>query len=216
MFCMDSNGSLQTDLYIKPTDSKSYLHFGSAHPNHVYSGIVYSQCLRLRRIINSQIRLEQKVKNLSEAFIKCGYPKPMVKNISDKVLKSPRILVKPQQPIIDQRQEVVVNKIKVVTTFGTDGDIIKAIRNAEPKLLATRSFSKMSKPLFSFVKKPAPSIGYKLAIVKKIALESQCVGTSKCGWPRCQCDNLQFPILLLMVLILGYLKGIVIQEILFI
>ena len=190
MFCMDSNGSLQTDLYIKPTDSKSYLHFGSAHPNHVYSGIVYSQCLRLRRIINSKIRLGQKMKNLAEAFIKCGYPKAMVKNISDKVLKSPRILVKPQQPIIDQCQDVVINKIKVVTTFGTDGDIIKAIRNAEPKLLATRSFSKMSKPLFSFVKKTAPSIGSKLAIVKKIALEGQCAGTSKCGSPRCQCDDL--------------------------
>ena len=75
MFCMDNQGSLQTDWYIKPTDSRSYLYFNSAHPNHVYSGIVYSQFLRLRRIINSNDRLDQKLKDLSQAFIKCGYPK---------------------------------------------------------------------------------------------------------------------------------------------
>ena len=28
LFCIDVNGMLFTDLYIKPTDSRSYLHFG--------------------------------------------------------------------------------------------------------------------------------------------------------------------------------------------
>ena len=48
----DNEGILQTDLYMKETTSRAYLHFNSCHPNHVFSGIVYSQCIRLRRIIN--------------------------------------------------------------------------------------------------------------------------------------------------------------------
>ena len=32
--CFDSTGSLQTDLYTKPTDSRTYLNFNSAHPKH--------------------------------------------------------------------------------------------------------------------------------------------------------------------------------------
>ena len=57
LFCFDKNGSLQTDLYVKPTDARSYLNYYSAHPKHVFSGVVYSQCLRLGRIINCQARL---------------------------------------------------------------------------------------------------------------------------------------------------------------
>ena len=41
-FCTDSEDELQTDLYIKHTVSRSYLHFNITHPNHVYTGIVYS------------------------------------------------------------------------------------------------------------------------------------------------------------------------------
>ena len=52
LFCFDIFGDLQTDLYIKETDSRSYLNFSSAHPNHTFSGTVYAQCLRLRRIVN--------------------------------------------------------------------------------------------------------------------------------------------------------------------
>ena len=57
-FCFDIEGNLQTDLYVKPTDARSYLNFKSAHPKHVFPGIVYSQCLRLRRIINKKDRLK--------------------------------------------------------------------------------------------------------------------------------------------------------------
>ena len=39
-FCFDTNGQLQTDLYVKPTDARSYLHFSSAHPRHTRSVFV--------------------------------------------------------------------------------------------------------------------------------------------------------------------------------
>ena len=64
-FCFDLRGRLQTDLYVKPTDARSYLNFNSAHPRHTFSGIVYSQCLRLRRIINNQNRLAKRLNELN-------------------------------------------------------------------------------------------------------------------------------------------------------
>ena len=91
-FCFDNEGNLQTDLYVKPTDARSYLNFSSAHPNHTFSGIVYSQCLRLRRIINNQVRLAHRLNELCSAFEKSGYPKTMLENISTKVLHMERQL----------------------------------------------------------------------------------------------------------------------------
>ena len=89
-YCFDSEGELQTDLYIKETDSRSYLNFESAHPNYTFSGTVYSQSLRLRRIINDKGRLEGRLKELGEYFKKAGYPETMVQNITTKVLNSRR------------------------------------------------------------------------------------------------------------------------------
>ena len=66
LYCFDENGILQTDLYRKETDSQAYLNFSSAHPNHTFSGNVYSQSLRLRRIINSKDRLQIRLEELAE------------------------------------------------------------------------------------------------------------------------------------------------------
>jgi len=93
-FTFNLQGQLQTDLHVKETDSRSYLHFSSSHPNHIFSGIVYSQCLRLRRIINSNERLEAQLNILKGAFLESGYPKKMVENIATKVLSMERMLTR--------------------------------------------------------------------------------------------------------------------------
>jgi hypothetical protein len=89
-YCFDNSGQLQTDLYVKETDSRAYLNFSSAHPNHTFSGNVYSQSLRLRRIINSKDRLRTRLGELAECFKKAGYPNKMVNEITAKVLNSER------------------------------------------------------------------------------------------------------------------------------
>ena len=121
-FTFDSDGSLQTDLFIKETDSRSYLHFTSAHPNHIYSGIVYSQCIRLRRIINSQDRLKLQLTELKKAFLAAGYPRHMVENISNKVLSSERSLARKAGHIVEQDQPSTFLPIRVISTFGSDND----------------------------------------------------------------------------------------------
>ena len=91
-YSFDGEGALQTDLFVKPTDSRSYLQFGSTHPNHVFSAIVYSQCLRLRRTINCNQRHANRLGELKQAFMNSNYPSKMVNNIITKVLSMDRVL----------------------------------------------------------------------------------------------------------------------------
>ena len=107
-FCFDEDGELQTDLYRKETDSQAYLNFRSAHPNHTFSGNVYSQSLRLRRIINSREKLGERLIELGEAFKKAGYPEKMIVNIRNKVLNSERDISlkdkeEPEEPSVATR-----------------------------------------------------------------------------------------------------------------
>ena len=70
---IDGN-EITTTLYRKPTDSRRYLNFMSCHPNHVFSGVVYSQGLRLRRIIKCDDDLRNELSSLKEDFLKSFYP----------------------------------------------------------------------------------------------------------------------------------------------
>ena len=96
-FWFDDDFVLQTDLYQKPTDSRSYLHYSSCHPNYLFSGIVYTQGLRLRRIINSDARLTEQLDRLNADFRNCLYPKKLVDDIFSKIKKLPRNLAKTER-----------------------------------------------------------------------------------------------------------------------
>ena len=43
-------GVIETDLFVKPTDSHQYFQSSSCHPFHCKKGIPYSQALRLNCI----------------------------------------------------------------------------------------------------------------------------------------------------------------------
>ena len=146
-YCFDREGNLQTDLYTKETDSRTYLNFSSAHPNHTFSGNVYSQSLRLRRIINSDERLKQRLQELSEAFKKAGYPSSMVDEITNKVLNSERDIA-----VKERKQQEVSDQVIVVSTYEADESIVEAVRQSEenlrkPKVFGTSvvHYSSMSK-----------------------------------------------------------------------
>ena len=185
LFCFDKNGNLQTDLYVKPTDARSYLNYNSAHPNHIFSGIVYSQCLRLRRIINDNPRLKTRLDELCLAFEKSCYPKSMLTNISNKVLNMERT-VNPVNPI--NTDESSSKPILVVSCFGTDDKLVKTLKAHEDDLLKTNSFKNSAKPLFQFVKKTGPNIGSMLSVVKSLALGRKNGKTTPCNaHSNCKC-----------------------------
>jgi hypothetical protein len=150
-FCFSCSGDLMTDLYTKPTDSRSYLNFNSAHPNHIFSGIVFSQCLRLRRIINDNDRLKLRLDELGACFKNAGYPYKMISNISNKVLLLERSLERNVTATAKEDPDTPI--IRVVSTFGSDDEIVKSVKQFESVLTRTRSFSLSDAALTS----PTPS-----------------------------------------------------------
>ena len=180
-YCFDTDGELQTDLYTKETDSRSFLNFSSAHPNHTFSGNVFSQSLRLRRIINSDERLKNRLDELAESFKTAGYPSKMVTGICRKVQSSARdISVKQPEEKLDDGQ------IIVVSTHGADSNIISAVKNSEENLRKTQSFRTQRGPLFKFVKKVGPSIRSQVNSVKKQALGIRKDCARQCNGRRCK------------------------------
>ena len=185
-FCFDVNGLLQTDLYVKPTDARSYLHYSSAHPRHTFSGIVYSQCLRLRRIINDQGRLSHRLNELLAAFDKSGYPEEMLLSIRNKVQNMERRL-DPQT----QTEESAAKPVLVVSCNETDEKLVKSLKKYEDDLSKTNSFKDASKPLFQFVKKTGANVGSRLAVLKSIALGKSKGKTLPCrNHGNCKCCKL--------------------------
>ena len=71
-------GKILNDLYCKPTDCHQYLSFTSCHPPHVKRSIVYSQAMRVHRLCSSEIDVKKNIQNLTQWFIKRGYPPDMV------------------------------------------------------------------------------------------------------------------------------------------
>ena len=180
-YCFNEDGVLQTDLYRKETDSQAYLNFSSAHPNHTFSGNVYSQSLRLRRIINSREKLEVRLAELGEAFKKAGYPDTMINNITNKVLNSERDIS------LKEKQELEGNeKIIVVSTFEADEEIVKTVKESEENFKRTQSFRNQSGSLFKFVKTVGPNLKSHLNQLKKQALGTKRGKASMCGARGCK------------------------------
>ena len=188
LFCFDKEGNLQTDLHVKPTDARSYLNYRSAHPRHIFSGIVYSQCLRLHRIINNKDRLKNRLNELCVAFEKSGYPRKMLTEISDKVYKRNRELhVIPSTHNADENSKPIL----VISQHGTDDRLVKSLKRHEDDLLKTNSFKNSRKPLFQFVKKIGPNLASKLSVLKSLALGEKRGKTVPCnGHLNCKCCHL--------------------------
>ena len=177
MFCFDSVGQLQTDLYVKETDARSNLFYGSSHANHVFAGIVYSQYLRLRRIINNQERLNKQCEILKECFLICKYPKMMVDNTTSKVKSFDIILKRKEQTSVSTSPDT----IRVVSKFNSDKQLVD--------VTLTQSFSSLNtdqkppsaspnskKSVFNYVKRTGSSLRNKLVRTKELAISGYAKG----------------------------------------
>ena len=84
------NGSLKTDLFIKPTDKHNYLLPSSCHPPHCVKSIPYSQALRIKRICSSETDFNSRTKDLSENLQKRQYFRGSVEKAIKKAKDKPR------------------------------------------------------------------------------------------------------------------------------
>ena len=118
----------------------------------------------------------------------------MVQRISKKVLSANRdlsVLIKRHSdPSIGPRTQN--HKVRIISTFGTDDLLVKCVKEAIPHLNQTKSFESKNVS-FDFVKKTAPSIGSKLAVLKKMSLGIRRGGTLKCSVTQCKCCDVISP-----------------------
>ena len=92
--------------------------------------------------------------------------------------------------------------IRVVSTFGSDNDLVGVVRKLEPTFAASRSFSSAesldsvggepstSTPIFKFVKKTGSSLRRKLVKVRHMALGIHMFKTDPCHHRNCKCCEL--------------------------
>ena len=67
------DGTISTDLYIKPTDTHQYLHPESCHPGHTKRAIPYSQALRILQICSDRVSAQAHLQALGNHLIKRGH-----------------------------------------------------------------------------------------------------------------------------------------------
>ena len=72
------NENLYTDLYTKPTDTHSYLHFTSSHPKHTRHNGPYGQFLRLRRNCHFDDDFNRHADAMTQHYLKRGYPQDLI------------------------------------------------------------------------------------------------------------------------------------------
>ena len=171
-FTFDKNNVLQTDLYKKPTDARNYLNFSSCHPQYTFSSVVYSQALRLRRIINDDSRFKVRLSELGRDFEKCNYPVKMIQNILQKVAATKRCLEKRNKD-----PSATDDKLLVISTYGRDRQLTNVMQDLE------KNCEKLS---FRYVKKTAPSLRNILTKSKNTALGPPFGNTVPCDRRRCQ------------------------------
>ena len=92
-----SDGNLQTDIYIKPTDSPNLLNRGSFALAHLFNSIPYSQYRRVA-VIWSHIELKNKQFELiTNKFTSNGYSHTELKIAWDKANSLDRTLILNQE-----------------------------------------------------------------------------------------------------------------------
>ncbi|CAJ0916819.1 unnamed protein product [Ranitomeya imitator] len=82
LVCKNEEGKLSTDLFTKPTDWNSLLHYHSFHPTRMKNSIPKSQFKTVHRIVSDKTRQTQRLDEMRSKFLERGYP-PQILNTSE-------------------------------------------------------------------------------------------------------------------------------------
>ena len=113
--------NLYTDLYTKPTDTHSYLHFTSSHPKHTCHNEPYGQFPRLRRNCHFDDDFKRHTDAMTQHYLKRGYPQDLIMQSQHKpfaILHQDLI----HKPVT---KRATTNRLPLVLTYNlTNPDII--------------------------------------------------------------------------------------------
>ncbi len=122
----DTDDTLYTTLYTKPTDTHTYLHYTSAHPTHQKRSGPYSQLVRVRRICKKQEDFLLNSKKILQYYKQRGYPSHLLDEALDKAKQLDRkILLIPKDP--DTTQSQSPDELIMVVTYNPANPDVKNI-----------------------------------------------------------------------------------------
>lgn len=131
----------------------------------------YILCL-LRRIINSDDRLHNRLQEIAEAFKVTGYTVKMVMDIVNEVQISARNINIQKKIVSDESDQI---------THEADDKTINAVKESKESFKHTNSFKTQHGCLFKFVKKVGPSIKSQVHGLKHQALNIKNENAKKCN-----------------------------------
>jgi hypothetical protein len=144
-----NNKRLETDLYCKPTDSHSYLHYSSAHPKACRDSIPYSQFLRIRKICTKLEDFDRHAIEFAKHFRRRNYPNDLLERA---VIKARRLdrddLLKTKKPKDEGLERPIL-----VNTYHPNDNTMKNIVTENWGILGksnTTSFLYKNKPLIAY------------------------------------------------------------------
>lgn len=79
---------LISDLHTKSTNVHQYLHYQSNHPKHCFKSIIYSQAIRIVRIVHDKHYMIHRLRTLTYDLIYRGYPKDIIRQQIIRALKT--------------------------------------------------------------------------------------------------------------------------------
>ncbi|XP_073446551.1 uncharacterized protein [Dendrobates tinctorius] len=85
----DAFGNLTTDLYTKPTDCNSLLHYSSSHPKATRDSLPRSQFTRISRIFSDPELLPTRLDEMSSKFLERKYPASLLVREKTRALDPP-------------------------------------------------------------------------------------------------------------------------------
>ncbi|XP_073398705.1 uncharacterized protein [Dendrobates tinctorius] len=183
----DSLETLKIDLYVKPTDRNSILHFDSFHPSTVKRSIPRSQNCRIDRIVSEDTTKADRLTDMTRKFTERGYP--------DKLITESKSMVGHFE-----KSNKSDKRIPFVNTYHPYSRKIQTTINKHWGLLS-RSYPEIEefqKPFLPCYRRPRnlkhnlvrADIGSNIKIPRQMFLQTQKQGTFPC-LSCLQCNNIQ-------------------------
>ena len=87
---LHADGSIETDIHYKPTNSHKYLNYNSFHPTHCKDNIPFALAKRIIVFVKKDEKVVVRLSELKSWLLQCGYPTNVVnKGIHNAKLQGP-------------------------------------------------------------------------------------------------------------------------------
>ena len=87
---LNEDGTLETGIYAKDTDTFNYLPFQSSHPRHVVRNIPYSLARQIKGIVSNPDKVNLRMAEMTQRLKRKGYPTNLIKGAIAKAISIDR------------------------------------------------------------------------------------------------------------------------------